>query len=96
MKIWRRRHKIRCCCHNKVNVPKQNKRGLSAYLHRERLKPDPGDLTLGEYMEKILQYGYLMVRIMSIYVIFLKNIKKFVKTPHSIEEGNMQNFSFKA
>jgi anoctamin-5 len=32
------------------------------YIERERLKPELQDFTLSEYTEKVIQYGYLMVR----------------------------------
>lgn len=35
---------------------------MSNYLERERMKPDLGDFTLGEYTEKVIVYGFLMVR----------------------------------
>ncbi|XP_074650547.1 anoctamin-7-like isoform X3 [Tubulanus polymorphus] len=34
---------------------------LNEYIERERLKPELGDFTLGEYTEKVIQYGYLML-----------------------------------
>ena len=34
---------------------------LETFLERERNKPDLGDFTLGEYTEKVIVYGFLMV-----------------------------------
>ena len=32
-----------------------------SYVQREESKPDLGDFTLGEYTEKVILYGFLMV-----------------------------------
>lgn len=34
----------------------------NSYIEMEYVKPGLGDFTLGEYTEKIIQYGFLMVR----------------------------------
>ena len=57
--LWRRR---KCCrAENKVNSVPEIKVSMNDYLERERLKPLLGDFTLGEYTEKVVMYGYLMV-----------------------------------
>ena len=33
------------------------------FVQKEALKPSLGDFTMGEYTEKIIQYGFLMVNI---------------------------------
>ena len=53
-KLWRRR---KCCRKKKVSSTSITKE----YLERERLKPQLGDFTLGEYTEKVIVYGFLMV-----------------------------------
>lgn len=78
-KLWRSRpnwccriNACPCDCCNKINristeeakdVFEANKRLLSNFLERERLKHPLGDFTLNEYTEKVIQYGFLMVRI---------------------------------
>ena len=56
-KLWRKR----TCCRKQNKVTEEGKIQLHEYLERERLKPDVGDFTLGEYTEKCLVYGFLMV-----------------------------------
>ena len=36
-----------------------------SYVQREESKADLGDFTLGEYTEKVIVYGFLMVRFIS-------------------------------
>ncbi|XP_071087079.1 anoctamin-7-like [Haliotis cracherodii] len=63
--LWRKRP---CCRKTKVDeVSADNKSAGSeamkhqSFLERERLKPTLGDFTLGEYTEKVIQYGFLML-----------------------------------
>lgn len=76
-KLWRSRpnwccriNACPCDCCNKINristeeakdVYEANKRLLSNFLERERLKHPLGDFTLNEYTEKVIQYGFLML-----------------------------------
>ncbi|XP_062567716.1 anoctamin-4-like [Saccostrea cucullata] len=76
-KLWRLRPNWCCrinacpcdCCNkmNRVNTEEAkdifeaNKKLLSNFLERERLKPTLGDFTLNEYTEKVIQYGFLML-----------------------------------
>uniref|UniRef100_K1PX34 Anoctamin n=1 Tax=Magallana gigas TaxID=29159 RepID=K1PX34_MAGGI len=76
-KLWRSRpnwccriNACPCDCCNKINristeeakdVFEANKRLLSNFLERERLKHPLGDFTLNEYTEKVIQYGFLML-----------------------------------
>ncbi|CAD5118244.1 DgyrCDS6968 [Dimorphilus gyrociliatus] len=63
LKKWR----LRKICRGKRRVDDtesaQKKKSLTLpdFLERERLKPELGDFTLGEYTEKVLIYGYLMI-----------------------------------
>nr|XP_022325224.1 anoctamin-3-like isoform X6 [Crassostrea virginica] len=59
-----------CDCCNKINIVgtedakdifEANKKLLSNFLERERLKSPLGDFTLNEYTEKVIQYGFLML-----------------------------------
>ncbi|XP_012944219.2 anoctamin-5 [Aplysia californica] len=73
LKLWRKRPnccRCRCCpcCRpNQVeemdgeNVDKCKHSSHLGFLERERLKPDLGDFTLGEYTEKVILYGFLML-----------------------------------
>ena len=56
-KLWRKR---KCC--RKKQVGAEDIGFVKDYLERERLKPQLGDFTLGEYTEKVIVYGFLMVR----------------------------------
>ncbi len=59
--LWRRR---RCLRRNKRKVDSDDKHiSTTDYIERERHKPELGDFTLGEYTEKVLLYGFLMVTI---------------------------------
>lgn len=72
LKKWR----LRKICRRKKRVDieeNQNNLTLPDFLERERLKPNLGDFTLGEYTEKVLIYGYLMVCIKSFSNTFFKN-----------------------
>lgn len=64
-KLWRKRKFCRKT--NKVQLPGTAIK-MNDYLERERLKPELGDFTLGEYTEKVIVYGYLVV--CSIEIIF--------------------------
>ena len=56
---WKRRK----FCRKKTKVNEQNASQIPtmSYVQREESKPDLGDFTLGEYTEKVIVYGFLMV-----------------------------------
>ncbi|KAL4230087.1 hypothetical protein ACF0H5_010472 [Mactra antiquata] len=75
-KLWRTRCCCKdgcsCCCgNNKVSDDDKSKlnddSGASimnrskAFIRKERYKPELGDFTLGEYTEKVIVYGFLML-----------------------------------
>ena len=60
-RLWRKRP---CCRKKKIGTDAVTK----DYLERERLKPQLGDFTLGEYTEKVIVYGFLMVRRIDRYI----------------------------
>lgn len=52
-----------CCQKNQVELTEENsaQQSQELFLERERLKPDLDDFTMGEYTEKVILYGFLMV-----------------------------------
>ncbi|ESO89426.1 hypothetical protein LOTGIDRAFT_234280 [Lottia gigantea] len=75
-KLWAKRpaclHFKCCCCCRRQNKVEENSTGVKPsgnsgkilhkdFLERERQKPSLGDFTLGEYTEKVIQYGFLML-----------------------------------
>ncbi len=44
------------------------------FIQREESKPDLEDFTLGEYTEKVIVYGFLMVRKYSVIYLFIISI----------------------
>ncbi|XP_060551191.1 anoctamin-4-like isoform X4 [Ruditapes philippinarum] len=60
-----------CCCNNKVEDEEKDSdfvdtdslasKRSKAFLKKERYKPPLGDFTLGEYTEKVIIYGFLML-----------------------------------
>ncbi|XP_069129739.1 anoctamin-7-like isoform X3 [Argopecten irradians] len=72
-KLWRKRPSwfCRCACcpclNNKVgekspeNMLEADRQITNSYIEMEYLKPSLDDFTLGEYTEKIIQYGFLML-----------------------------------
>ncbi|XP_045204695.2 anoctamin-4-like isoform X2 [Mercenaria mercenaria] len=60
-----------CCCNNKVEDEEKGSKmpdtdtlsmkRSKAFLKKERYKPPLGDFTLGEYTEKVIIYGFLML-----------------------------------
>ncbi|GBM06723.1 hypothetical protein AVEN_190924-1 [Araneus ventricosus] len=48
------------------------------YLLREMMKPSVEDFMLGEFTEKVIQYGYLMVP-MIFFLLYLKCFEEYVK-----------------
>lgn len=54
-RVWKKRPQ--CCCNRKVNEMQEK----LTFVQKEELKPSLGDFTMGEYTEKIIQYGFLML-----------------------------------
>ncbi|XP_063415358.1 anoctamin-4-like isoform X1 [Mytilus trossulus] len=54
-RLWRKRPQ--CCCKRKVEGVQEK----LTFVQKEALKPSLGDFTMGEYTEKIIQYGFLML-----------------------------------
>ena len=51
-----------CCCgKNKVSDIEASELEKADFLKREGAKPQLGNFTLGEFTEKTIQYGFLMV-----------------------------------
>uniref|UniRef100_A0A2C9M9K5 Anoctamin n=1 Tax=Biomphalaria glabrata TaxID=6526 RepID=A0A2C9M9K5_BIOGL len=52
-----------CCQKNQVELTEENsaQQSQELFLERERLKPDLDDFTMGEYTEKVILYGFLML-----------------------------------
>ncbi|XP_033742824.1 anoctamin-4-like isoform X4 [Pecten maximus] len=73
LKLWRMRPAwcCRCACcpclNNKIgekspeDIVEADRQITNSYIEMEYLKPTLGDFTLGEYTEKIIQYGFLML-----------------------------------
>ncbi|XP_030836627.1 anoctamin-4 isoform X1 [Strongylocentrotus purpuratus] len=60
--VIRKVRKRTCCRKSQVKDLDMEKMSPHAqYLMRERNKPPVGDLTLGEYNEKVILYGFLMI-----------------------------------
>ncbi|KAK0052977.1 anoctamin-3, partial [Biomphalaria pfeifferi] len=61
-KIWQRLRRL-CCQKNQVELTEENcdQQNQELFLDRERLKPDLDDFTMGEYTEKVILYGFLML-----------------------------------
>ena len=83
-RLWSRRS---CCRKTKIDADDFQ---MTSHLRREYNKPKLGDMTLAEYTEKVIIYGYLMVRMnenswIKIYQFYLFDLKKIVKAqnPHS-------------
>ena len=59
-----RRCRKSCCKDARVDSLKigdQSPQDAQFHIQYERKKPSLGDFTIDEYMEKVIQYGYLMV-----------------------------------
>ncbi|CAG2218059.1 unnamed protein product [Mytilus edulis] len=54
-RLWRKRPQW--CCKRKVEGIQEK----LTFVQKEALKPSLGDFTMGEYTEKIIQYGFLML-----------------------------------
>ena len=77
---WLWRHRPNClrpqCCNNQVTDEKKtcvnsdtlslSSKSARKFLRKERLKTPLNDFTLGEYTEKVIIYGFLMVLALSI------------------------------
>ena len=61
LKKWKRR---KICRKNEGKVADQDVDSITTmqFIQREESKPDLEDFTLGEYTEKVIVYGFLMVR----------------------------------
>ena len=57
-RLWSRR---KCCRKTKVESNDEAEFQMTSFLRREYKKPKLGDMTLAEYTEKVIIYGYLMV-----------------------------------
>ncbi|XP_072120674.1 anoctamin-7-like [Mobula birostris] len=61
---WMKKLKNKIKRNKGLSLPPQKQMTLSSvddYIIKEYLKPDLGDFTLGEYTEKVIQYGYQML-----------------------------------
>ena len=66
LKPWCQRNCSCCKCFQQKGTIKpqtQVEKKIEDYMERERNKPELGDFTLTEYTEKVLVYGFLMVRV---------------------------------
>lgn len=54
-RLWKRRPQ--CCCNRRVDGVHEK----LTFTEKEALKPSLGDFTVGEYTEKVIQYGFLML-----------------------------------
>ncbi|XP_067841513.1 anoctamin-7-like [Heptranchias perlo] len=61
---WLRKLKNKICNNKNILSPTKNhavQLTVDEYILEEDMKPDLGDFTLGEYTEKVIQYGYQML-----------------------------------
>lgn len=56
------------------------------HIQFERNKPSLGDFTIDEYMEKVIQYGYLMVSSQLFHFLSLKFIVEYTICAQTISE----------
>ena len=59
---WLKKKIKKCRKSNKVVDEASQKRDRFYFLTKEHQKPPAGNFTLGEYTEKVIMYGFLMVR----------------------------------
>ncbi len=62
MGLWKRRKFCRKQS-SKVDESDASNVPTLSYVQREESKADLGDFTLGEYTEKVIVYGFLMVSV---------------------------------
>lgn len=77
---WLKKVVKRCCCKNSTvdpEMPPQKQNHRTKFLEAERNKPMLQDFTLGEYTEKVIQYGFAVVSNVILYVM-LSSINKWM------------------